>query len=274
MKTFNEIKESADFIKSKINDKYDTAIILGSGLSDICNDIDENKSIKISYKDIPHFKVSTAPGHKGEMIFTSISGKNVILLNGRLHYYEGYSFDDTAYPVMVLSALGIKNLIVTNAAGGINESFCEGDFMLICDHIKLCAENPLRGKNISELGPKFFDMCNAYDKDLIKIARKSAKEANISLKEGVYAYMSGPCFETPAEVKALKILGADAVGMSTVSEVIAANHSKLKVMGVSCITNMAAGITGRPITSEEVNITGEKSSESFKKLIKQVLINL
>ena len=146
--------------------------------------------------------------------------------------------------------------------------------MLICDHIKLCAENPLRGKNISELGPKFFDMCNAYDKDLIKIARKSAKEANISLKEGVYAYMSGPCFETPAEVKALKILGADAVGMSTVSEVIAANHSKLKVMGVSCITNMAAGITGRPITSEEVNITGEKSSESFKKLIKQVLINL
>lgn len=272
MKSLAQIYESADYIKSLIKDIPDTAVILGSGLGTLCDDATIVK--EIFYGDIPHFETSTAPGHDGRLVFAQFGEKNVLLMKGRLHYYEGYTFEQTTYPVRVMKVLGVKNLIVTNAAGGINENFSEGDFMLITDHIKLCAENPLRGENISELGPRFNDMCNAYDKELCNIARKSAAEAEIDLKEGVYAYMSGPCFETPAEIRALKVLGADAVGMSTVPEVIVANHMGMRVCGISCITNMAAGITGRPITADEVNETGERVKEQAKMLVKAIINRL
>lgn len=272
MSLLNNIKQSADYILSKVNNVPKKAIILGSGLHTLVSEADIE--CVIPYSDIPNFKTSTAPGHKGEFIFGKVNGEDVILLNGRLHYYEGYSMQETVYPVRVLSMLGVDTLVVTNASGGINENFEVGDLMLITDHIKLCADNPLRGENIDYFGSRFNDMTNAYDVKLREIAKKSAQNAGINVKSGVYAYMSGPCFETPAEIKMLSILGADAVGMSTVPEVICANHCGMKVLGISCITNMAAGITGNKISAEEVNETGEKVKDKFSNLIKEILINI
>lgn len=267
-----EIKKSADYIKEIVKDIPKTAIILGSGLGSLADDA--RIICEINYADIPYFKTSTVPGHDGKLIFAYLGEKYVVMMKGRLHYYEGYTFEETTYPVKVMKMIGVENLIVTNAAGGINETFSEGDFMLICDHIKLCADNPLRGKNIDELGPRFNDMCTPYDLDLQSVAKNGAKMANIDLKEGVYAYMSGPCFETKAEIRALKILGADAVGMSTVAEVIVANHMSMRVMGISCITNMAAGITGRPLSADEVNDTSKRVEDKFKTLIKSILCSM
>lgn len=272
MSLIDNIKESAVFITSKVNNIPKKAVILGSGLHTLVENAVAEQII--SYADIPHFKSSTAPGHKGEMIFGKINDEEVILLNGRLHYYEGYSMKETVYPIRVLAMLGVETLVVTNATGGINNSFDVGDLMLITDHIKLCSDNPLRGENLDFFGPRFNDMTNAYDIGLREIAKTSAKNIGINLKTGVYAYMSGPCFETPAEIKMLSILGADCVGMSSVAEVICANHCGMKVLGISCITNMAAGITGNEISAEEVNETGEKVKEKFINLIKEILNNI
>lgn len=272
MSLLDNIKESAEFISSKVKSIPKKAVILGSGLHTLAEEA--NTDIVIPYGDIPHFKSSTAPGHKGEMIFGKLNGEDVIFLNGRLHYYEGYSMEETVYPIRVLAMLGVETLVVTNATGGINENFGVGDLMIITDHIKLCSDNPLRGENIDFFGSRFNDMTNAYDIHLREIAKKAAEKIGINIKTGVYAYMSGPCFETPAEIKMLSILGADCVGMSSVAEVICANHCGMKVLGISCITNMAAGITGNKLSAEEVNETGEKVKDKFSDLVKEILINI
>ncbi len=272
MELMEKIFKSCEKIRQKVEAVPKISVILGSGLGGLAGRAEN--AVSIPYGDIPHFQCSTAPGHAGRLVFGTLNGVPCVLMQGRLHCYEGWSMQDTVYPVQVLRALGVQTLVVTNAAGGIHPSFFPGAFMLISDHIKLCADNPLRGANIDAMGPRFFDMTNAYDKGLRTIAKNCAKKCQIPLFEGVYAYMSGPCFETPAEIRALSILGADAVGMSTVPEVIAANHAGMRVLGISCITNMAAGITGAPITSEEVNQTGEAVSQTFTQLMETILCKI
>lgn len=269
MYTQAQYQESSAAITAALGEIPQIAIILGSGLGVLADEAEN--SLFLPYADIPHFRHSTAPGHAGRLIKGELSGVPVLLLQGRLHYYEGYAFAETAYPVQVLRLLGVETLIATNAAGGINTAFCPGDLMLITDHIKLSENSPLRGKNPDFLGPRFPDMTYAYDRKLAKLARGCAIAAGIVLREGVYAYMAGPQFETPAEIRMLRTLGADAVGMSTVAEVIAARHCGLRVLGLSCISNMAAGILGQPITSEEVNETGRHAQADFSALVRGIL---
>lgn len=269
MYTQAQYQESGAAITAALGEIPKIAIILGSGLGVLADEA-QNPST-LSYADIPHFRHSTAPGHAGQLVKGTLVGVPVLLLQGRLHYYEGYEFADTVYPVQVLRLLGLKTLIVTNAAGGINTAFSPGDLMLITDHIKLSANAPLRGTNPDFLGVRFPDMTYAYDQNLCAIARECAQAAGIRLREGVYAYMSGPQFETPAEIRMLRTLGADAVGMSTVAEVIAARHCGLQVLGLSCISNMAAGILDQPITSEEVNETGRRAQADFSRLTQEIL---
>lgn len=269
MYTQEQYQESGAAITAALGGIPKIAIILGSGLGILADQAEH--SVSLPYADIPHFCHSTAPGHAGRLVKGSLAGVPVLLLQGRLHYYEGYAFSDTVYPIQVLRLLGLETLIVTNAAGGINTAFSPGDLMLITDHIKLSALSPLRGKNPDFLGPRFPDMTYAYDRKLAQAARDCANAAGIALREGVYAYMSGPQFETPAEIRMLRFLGADAVGMSTVAEVIAARHCGLRVLGLSCISNMAAGILDQPITSAEVNETGQRAQAAFGTLVRGIL---
>lgn len=241
-----------------------TAIILGSGLGKIADEID---GVSIPYPEIPGFKSSSIQGHAGNLIAGVFCGKGIVAMQGRFHYYEGYSMQDVVYPVRVLKGLRIKNLIVTNAAGGINRDFSPGDLMLIEDHINLTGNNPLIGPNNNKLGPRFPDMSEAYSKDLIK----TALSIKSSLKKGVYAGVTGPSYETPAEIRMLRTLGADAVGMSTVSEVIAARHAGLKVLGISCISNMAAGVLDKPLDHSEVLETGRRVEKEFIELVKRIV---
>ena len=269
MYTQEQYQESGAAITAALGGIPKIAIILGSGLGILADQAEH--SVSLPYADIPHFCHSTAPGHAGRLVKGALAGVPVLLLQGRLHYYEGYAFSDTVYPIQVLRLLGLETLIVTNAAGGINTAFSPGDLMLITDHIKLSALSPLRGKNPDFLGPRFPDMTYAYDRKLAQAARDCANAAGIALREGVYAYMSGPQFETPAEIRMLRFLGADAVGMSTVAEVIAARHCGLRVLGLSCISNMAAGILDQPITSAEVNETGQRAQAAFGTLVRGIL---
>lgn len=269
MYTQAQYQESGAAITAALGDIPKIAVILGSGLG-ILADQAEN-SISLPYADIPRFCHSTAPGHTGRLIKGMLSGVPVVLLQGRLHYYEGHEAADTVYPIQVLRLLGLETLFVTNAAGGINEAYSPGDLMLITDHIKLSALSPLRGENQDFLGPRFPDMTKAYDPELLQTARECAKAAGIRLQEGVYAYMAGPQYETPAEIRMLRTLGADAVGMSTVAEVIAARHCGLRVLGLSCISNMAAGILDLPITAEEVLETGRRVQMEFGALLRMIL---
>ena len=269
MYTQAQYQESGAAIAAALGEIPKIAIILGSGLGVLADEAQDQTTLP--YADIPHFCHSTAPGHAGRLVKGTLAGVPVLLLQGRLHYYEGYEFADTVYPVQTLRLLGLETLIVTNAAGGINTAFSPGDLMLITDHIKLSAISPLRGANPDFLGVRFPDMTYAYDRELAQIARDSAKTAGIALREGVYAYMSGPQFETPAEIRMLRTLGADAVGMSTVAEVIAARHCGLRTLGLSCISNMAAGILNQPITSEEVNETGRRAQADFRRLTQEIL---
>lgn len=272
MNYLEKINNSTNFIKSKIKDTPEVGLILGSGLGDLGEKIED--SIVISYENIPNFPVSTVEGHKGRLIIGRLGGKNVVAMQGRFHYYEGYPLEDVVFPVRVMISLGIDKLIVTNAAGGVDESFSPGDLMIINDHINFTGQNPLMGKNSDELGPRFVDMTSAYDKELITIAKNVGKEQKIPLKEGVYMWFTGPTYETPAEVKLARILGASAVGMSTVPEVIIAAHQKVKVLGISCITNMAAGILDQPLKHEEVIETSLMAKDKFEKLVMQILFNL
>ena len=261
---------AVQFIKQKIGDKkLETAIILGSGLGVLKDDI-ENK-IVIDYKEIPDFPVSTVEGHAGELIIGELSGKTVLAMNGRFHYYEGYDIKQTVFPIRVFSLLGVKNIILTNAAGGINTDIKEGSFMVINDHLSFFAESVLRGKNEDEFGVRFPDMSEVYDKKEVEKMKGIIEKHTGTALEGVYAYMKGPAYETPAEIRALRILGADAVGMSTVPEAIVARHCGMKVVAVSCITNMAAGVSKKQLSHEEVKATADRVKGEFKEIIKEYL---
>lgn len=268
----SKIEEAAEYIKSKIAIEPEIGIILGSGLGSLADEV-ENPTI-IDYTDIPNFPESTVQGHAGRMVIGQLQGKNVVVLQGRFHYYEGHPMNSVTMTVRVLKLLGIKALIVTNAAGGINTSFKAGDLMLITDHINFTSVNPLIGPNLDKFGLRFPDMTEAYSKRLIRIAKESANNIGVELKEGVYIYLTGPTFETPAEVRMLRTLGADSVGMSTVPEVIVARHSGLEVLGISCIANPGAGILGTPLTHEEVLAAMEGSKDKFVGLIKETIKNI
>lgn len=263
------INETVNYIKKQTNFEPEIGLILGSGLGVLADEIED--AINISYEDIPNFPVSTIEGHKGQLVIGSLSGKMVIAMQGRFHYYEGYSQKEVTFPVRVMKALGIEKLIVTNAAGGVNTDFNPGDLMLINDHINFMSDNPLMGKNNDLLGTRFPDMSEAYSKDLIEKARKVAKELKIEIKQGVYIGFSGPCYETPAEVRMARILGGDAVGMSTVPEVIVANHALIKVLGISCITNMACGILPQPLSHDEVIETTNLVQSNFLSLVRKIV---
>lgn len=263
------LREAADFVKKKIGDEpVVIGMILGSGLGDLANELED--AVEVPYGIIPHFPVSTVPGHAGRLVAGILGGKRVLVMQGRFHYYEGYGMDIVVFPVQMMRLLGIKNLLVTNAAGCVNTAWQPGDLMLISDHIKLIPDNPLRGANIPELGERFFDMSTAYSEKLRAMARQQASKLGIVVREGVYQLFTGPSFETPAEVRFARACGADAVGMSTVPEVIAARHAGMDVLGISCLTNMAAGILNQPLNHEEVLETGQRVKDSFSALVKVV----
>lgn len=273
--TMNPHAETAQFIQEELQ-KTNTpmpsiGIILGSGLGGFVDALPSPQLFK--YADLPHFPQSTVSGHSGQLAISTLeNGSTIACLQGRFHYYEGHGHQAVAYPVRTLKALGVHTLIVTNAAGGINSEFQAGDLMCITDHINMMGRNPMEGPNNDELGPRFFDMANAYNKDLRRTLMDTASTLNIDLKEGVYAGVLGPCYETPAEIRALKTLGADAVGMSTVPEVIVASHCGIKSVGISCITNMAAGIATHSLNHEEVLETGQQAAQKFNQLL-TTLIN-
>ena len=256
-------KESADYILSKIGGKSpEIAIILGSGLGSLVESIEN--SLVIPYSDIPHFKTSTAIGHKGNLIFGTLNGKYVLAMQGRFHYYEGYSMQEVTYPIRVMSVMGIKKLLVSNAAGGINSSFRVGDLMMITDHINLMP-NPLIGKNIDAMGVRFPDMTRAYDLEMRNVAKLIAEENGIDLKEGVYVAGTGPTFETPAEYKFFGLIGGDAVGMSTVPEVIVARHCGIDVFGISVISNEVHSITDS--TVNDGNDVIQEANKAARKMV-------
>lgn len=265
-------KQAAKYIQSIIDTKPFIGIILGSGLGNFAEHI-ENPTI-INYSEIPGFPQTTVAGHKGQFVVGKMYNKNIIAMQGRFHYYEGNDPYQIVLPVRVMKELGIEILIVTNASGGINKDFKPGDFMIIKDHINFSGINPLIGPNFDMLGPRFPDMTHVYDDRLTDIMMDTAYRLNINAYKGIYVMMSGPSYETPAEINMLRILGADAVGMSTVPEVIAAKHAGLKVVGVSCITNMAAGVLDQPLTHNEVIKTADKSEKSFINLISSFICNI
>lgn len=241
MDYLDQIEDAVSFIKKYYTAAVPIGIILGTGLGNLGNQIEVE--LEIDYKDIPHFPVSTVESHSGKLLFGTLSGKKVIAMRGRFHYYEGYSMKEVTFPVRVMKKLGVKTLLVSNACGGLNPEQEVGEVMIITDHINLFTENPLRGKNYDELGPRFPDMSDAYSKDLISKAMKIGEKHGIKLHQGVYAGVEGPNLETPAEYKYLRIIGGDAVGMSTVPEVLVARHSGIQVFGISAITDL--GVEGR-----------------------------
>ncbi|WP_026694756.1 purine-nucleoside phosphorylase [Peribacillus kribbensis] len=269
---YEKMRAAADYLKGKLTETPELGLILGSGLGVLADEIEN--AVTIPYSEIPNFPVSTVEGHKGQLVAGDLSGKKVIAMQGRFHFYEGYSMDEVTFPVRVMKLLGAEKIIVTNAAGGVNESFEPGDLMLISDHINFIGTNPLIGPNNSDFGVRFPDLSEAYSKEYRNIARKAADSLGISLKEGVYMGLSGPTYETPAEIRMLRVLGGDAVGMSTVPEVIVARHSGLSVLGISCITNMAAGILDQPLSHDEVIETTEKVKTNFLNLIKKIVSEL
>lgn len=256
-----QCREAANWIAERLVKIPDVAIILGSGLGAVAAGLEE--VVKIPYERIPHFPRSTVEGHAGMLLAGRWGERQVLLFQGRFHYYEGYSMEQVAMPVRVMALLGVKKLIVTNAAGGINPSFQPGDLMLISDHINLMGTNPLIGPNWEEMGPRFPDMTEAYSSRLRAKARKVGAEIGIFFREGVYAGLTGPTYETPAEIRFLRTIGADAVGMSTVPEVITAVHAGIEVLGISTITNLAAGITEKKLSHEEVIEVGSRLSEKL-----------
>jgi purine-nucleoside phosphorylase len=269
MHKLEDIFEARDFILSKTDRQPSIGMILGSGLGTLADEI--SNPVTIPYSEIPHFAKSEAVGHANELVIGELMGKTVVAMKGRFHYYEGYTLDEVTFPVRVMKALGVENLLITNACGAINTSFSPGDLMLITDHINLVGTNPLIGPNNSELGTRFPDVSRVYNPDLRTLASKVAKGQNISLQEGVYAWWSGPAYETPAEIRMIRVLGADAVGMSTVPEAVVAVHGGMKVLGISCLTNMASGILDQPLSHDEVIEVAGKVRGNFVNLVKGVL---
>ncbi|MCR6096595.1 purine-nucleoside phosphorylase [Salipaludibacillus agaradhaerens] len=270
--TANTIKEAKEYIESKLTVKPTIGLILGSGLGVLADDIKD--PVTIPYKDIPGFPQSTVTGHKGQFVIGELEGKIVAAMQGRFHYYEGYTMALVTLPVRVMKAMGVDNLIVTNAAGGINESYQPGDLMIIKDHINMFGTNPLIGPNEEGVGVRFPDMSQAYTPKLVELAENVAEALSIDVHKGVYVGNTGPAYETPAEVRMLRTLGGDAVGMSTVPEVIVARHSNMSVLGISCISNMAAGILDQPLTHDEVMETTERVKVNFLNFVKATIKRL
>ncbi len=268
--TMEQYRASAKAIRDRLGDFIPkVAMVLGSGLGYMGDEVEG--AVAIDYLDIPNFKASTAPGHKGRLVFGTLEGQRVAVMQGRTHHYEGYSYEEVSYAVRVLRLLGCDTLIVTNAAGCVNTSWQAGDLMLITDHIKMFSESPLRGENLPEFGVRFPDASHLYTPRLRELARQTAQELGIPLREGVYFYCYGPQYETPAEVRAARILGGDAVGMSTAPEVIVAGHCGMEVLGLTLLSNMAAGILDQPLSEQEVLEAGEAAREKFSGLVRACL---
>ncbi|QKI83717.1 purine-nucleoside phosphorylase [Kroppenstedtia eburnea] len=266
------IAEAKETIEKKTDHRPTIGLILGSGLGDLARDLED--ADYIPYDEIPHFPESTVEGHAGRLVIGRLSGKTVVAMEGRFHFYEGYTQREVVFPVYVMKALGVNSLVATNACGGMNASFQAGDLMLIEDHLNFTGANPLIGPNEDRLGPRFPDLSAAYDRDLIRLAREVADEQGIRLQQGVYAGVSGPSYMTPAELIMLRNLGGDTVGMSTVPEVIAARHAGLKVLGISCITDMAIGEELEPLTHEQVVEVANQTKPRFIGLVKGILARM
>jgi purine-nucleoside phosphorylase len=263
------IRKAAEFLMDRIDSAPRMAIVLGSGLGALADELTD--PLAIPYAHIPGFPASTAPGHAGRLVCGKLAGKSVIAMQGRFHFYEGHTMDKVVLPVRVFRAMGVQRLLLTNACGGANPGFKPGEFMIIRDHINLTGQNPCIGPNDDSVGQRFFDMSRTYSPALRTIARTAGRDLGMELHEGVYAWFTGPSFETPAEIRMARVLGADAVGMSTVPEAIAAAHCGLEVLGISCITNMAAGMLDQPITSEEVLAISAARRPEFTALVKRIV---
>lgn len=271
-KVYDKLIKCYDCFKEKIDFEPKIALVLGSGLGDYADGI--KVVAELDYHDIEGFPVSTVPGHQGKYIFGYVDEVPVVCMKGRVHYYEGYNITDVVLPVRLMKLMGAKVLFLTNAAGGINTSFQAGDFMLIKDHIANFVPSPLIGQNIDELGVRFPDMGSIYNKELQRIIKRTAAILDIPLQEGVYIQLTGPSYETPAEIRMCRTLGADAVGMSTACEAVAANHMGMKICGISCVSNMASGITANPLTHKEVQETADRVAPLFKQLVTECIKNI
>ena len=265
-KRYEKLIQCRDYVRTRTDFVPKVALVLGSGLGGFAAQLEV--VCEVDYADIPGFPVSTVAGHAGKFIFGTLAGVNVVCMQGRVHYYEGYSIDDVVLPARLMKELGAEILFLTNASGGVNRSFDAGDLMLITDHIAVFVPNPLVGPNIEELGVRFPDMSHIYDPALSDVIRSVAKANGIPLREGVYCQLTGPSYESPAEIRALAALGADAVGMSTAVEAIAANHCGLRVCGVSCVSNKAAGLSPTPLSHKEVQEAADKAAPLFTKLVR------
>lgn len=266
---YERLQKCYEIYKEKIHFEPRVALVLGSGLGDYADQIDTRAVLE--YREIPGFPISTVPGHKGRFVFGYVDTVPVVIMQGRVHYYEGYSMTDVVLPTRLMKMMGAKVLFLTNASGGIRQGFHAGDFMLIKDHISCFVPSPLIGANIEELGTRFPDMSHIYDEDLQQIVKKAACDLDIHLKEGVYIQLTGPAYETPAEINMCRAMGADAVGMSTACEAQAAKHMGMKVVGVSCISNLAAGISPKPLTHAEITETADAVAPMFKQLLTETI---
>ena len=269
---YEKLMRCYESVKQRIDFKPEIALVLGSGLGDYGDSIQVVDTL--DYHDIDGFPVSTVAGHKGRFVFGYVNDVPVVCMQGRVHYYEGYPMTDVVLPTRLMKLMGAKVLFLTNAAGGLNYDFAAGDFMMITDHIMNFVPSPLIGPNIDELGLRFPDMSDIYKKDLQQIIRDSAAKLGIKLQEGVYIQLTGPNFETPQEVKMCRILGADAAGMSTAAEAVAANHMGMKVCGISCISNLGCGMLDQPLSHEEVQETADRVAGQFKELVTEVIMNI
>lgn len=271
-KDFDFYKKAADYVKSKADFTPKTALVLGTALGGLADEIKD--PIVIDYKDIPNFLISTVDSHAGQLILGELYGKKVVCMSGRFHYYEGYDFNELTVSVRLFKLLGVEKLILTNASGAVNSGYRPGDLMIIRDHLNFVMASPTRGPLVKEFGPRFFDMSNAYDEELSKIALKCSVNTDLRVHEGVYAFTPGPQFETPAEIRFYRIAGADAVGMSTVPEVITAAQCGLKTLAISLITNMAAGVVKGPIDGKEVDEVGERVRDKLALYMKRIIESL
>lgn len=269
---YNKLTTCLASIREKVDFKPERALILGSGLGDYADEIKVTDTI--AYTDIEGFPVSTVKGHKGRFVFGYVENTPVVIMQGRVHYYEGYQMSDVVLPTRLMGMMGAKKIILTNAAGGINDAYNPGDLMMITDHIATGVPSPLIGPNIEELGTRFPDMSEVYSERLRNVIRECAKQCKINIKEGVYVQFTGPNYETPAEVRMAKIWGGDAVGMSTACEAVAARHMGMEVCGISCITNMAAGLSKQQLDHKEVQETADRVAKSFKELVTKVIVNM
>ena len=264
-----QLDETMSFIEQRLTGKPEIAVVLGSGLGPLAELIEN--PVVIPYAEIPNFSASTVSGHAGELIYGTLKGRRIICMNGRVHYYEGYSFAEITFPIKLFKRLGVSTLILTNAVGGINTSFLAGDLMIVSDHLNLMGSNPLIGENNETLGPRFPDMSQVYSRRLQELARKTGRELGLKLRTGVFAALSGPSYETPAEIRMLSIMGADAVGMSVVPEAIIGNHMGLELLAISCVTNAAAGIIDIKLSHDEVQETAARIKDDFTRLVSRII---